>query len=110
MQPAKNVTKSALARRLGVGPSAVAKYIRMGMPTLEDGRLDEDVVLAWVAENVDQRMGSDDKGASRARRLTRRTGALELAAERARLVKAQADAVEFKLARERREYVLAADV
>ena len=114
MQPDEIITKTALAKQLGVGRSCVAKYLKQGMPVREDGRLDKDAVLAWVAANVQQRISSENKGANRARRLTtsrtRKATSIELAEERARLVKAQADAAEFKLARERGEYVKAADV
>jgi hypothetical protein len=46
------ITKSALARQLGIRPSAITRHVHAGMPVLPDGKLDLDAALRWLDENV----------------------------------------------------------
>ncbi len=107
------ITKSALARQLKTSPAMITKYARMGMPVRDDGLVDSKAAETWIATNVHLRVGNEDKGANRARRLiksARKAGPADLTDGRARLVQLQADQAQFKLERERGLYVLAADV
>jgi hypothetical protein len=46
------IIKSELAKRLGVSPPAISKYIRQGMPVRADGRIDYRAAKKWHAANV----------------------------------------------------------
>ena len=61
-------TKSALARELGITRGRVSQYVSAGMPTLEDGRLDREAALRWIAKKHWQRFGGNH-GAKRAKEL-----------------------------------------
>ena len=61
-------TKSALAAELGITRGRVSQYVSAGMPTLEDGKLDREAALRWIAKKHYQRFGGDH-GARRAKNL-----------------------------------------
>jgi hypothetical protein len=51
--PPGTLTKSEFARELGIEPSNISTYIHhRGMPQRPDGRLDREVVQAWVKANI----------------------------------------------------------
>jgi len=55
----KSITKSELARRLGVSPAAITAYVKKGMPVLRSSRLNLKAALAWhAAYVVPERSGS----------------------------------------------------
>jgi hypothetical protein len=46
------ISKSALARRLGLSASRVSEFVRLGLPQRPDGLLDQAAALAWISANV----------------------------------------------------------
>ncbi len=60
-------TKSGLARELGCSPGSITRLISIGMPVLNDGRLDREKSLGWIAHNTSGRGGgwgdSEGRGA-----------------------------------------------
>jgi len=58
----ESITKSALARHLGVTPQRVSQYVRRGLPVLQDGKLDLDAALAWLAVNGQTQAVYQDRG------------------------------------------------
>jgi predicted transcriptional regulator len=47
-----NVTKSALAKELGIAPPTVSRYVNMGMPTSADGTCDPAICRSWIADHI----------------------------------------------------------
>ncbi|MBB4287620.1 hypothetical protein [Roseospira goensis] len=47
------VSKSELARRLGLSRGRVSQLVQDGMPTRDDGKLDEAEARAWYEANID---------------------------------------------------------
>lgn len=62
----ESITKSALARHLGVTPQRVSQYVRRGLPTLADGKVDLDAALAWLAVNGQTQAVYQDRGVHKA--------------------------------------------
>jgi phage terminase Nu1 subunit (DNA packaging protein) len=62
----ESITKSALARHLGVTPQRVSQYVKRGLPTLADGKLDLDAALAWLAVNGQTQAVYQDRGVHKA--------------------------------------------
>src|SRR5262245_60150301 len=101
------VTKSEMARLLGVSRPTISRYCAAGMPQLADCRLDEDACRAWIKENVrphvtDHGTGghigaadADDDDDALA------DAEIDIARERARWQKARADRAEIEVARMR---------
>jgi DNA-binding transcriptional regulator YdaS (Cro superfamily) len=50
----KAITKSALARRLGVTRGRISQLCSQGMPVLANGCVDVDVACQWISEHVDR--------------------------------------------------------
>jgi transcriptional regulator with XRE-family HTH domain len=46
------ITKSALAEKLGVSRGRISQYLRMGLPVNENGSVDEAAAKAWVEQHV----------------------------------------------------------
>lgn len=60
------ISKAALAAELRVSKSRVSQYVTTGLPVRSDGKIDREVALDWIGQNL--RSGSDHrKGPSRAR-------------------------------------------
>lgn len=102
----QGISKSELARRLGVKPPRVSQYVDRGMPTLPSGLVDEAEARAWLEANLDHgnrerqrlaRAGSPPRGG-------------EQGAERRRREAAQAELAEIRVARERGELAKVAAV
>lgn len=55
-RPKKYVSKSAVARELGVTPGRVTQMIARGMPARPDGRLDLERCRKWYRDNVTPRV------------------------------------------------------
>lgn len=55
-RPKQNVSKSEIARELGVSRSRVSQLITAGMPVQADGRINLDKAIAWYHNNVQPRM------------------------------------------------------
>ncbi|GEM_PF-2508854 len=47
------ITKAELARELRISKARVSQYVAQGLPALENGRLDREAALAWIADNVE---------------------------------------------------------
>jgi hypothetical protein len=58
----KTVPKADLARLLNLSRSTISAYLRRGMPTETDGRLDEAACRAWIRENVRVQAGLRGQG------------------------------------------------
>ena len=54
---AETITKTELARKLGVTKSRVTQLCRAGLPVGPDGRIEPQSALAWVTTHVDQSRG-----------------------------------------------------
>ncbi len=54
---AEKITKTDLARKLGVTKSRVTQLCRAGLPVGPDGRVELQAALAWVTTHVDQSRG-----------------------------------------------------
>ena len=54
---AEMITKTELARKLGVTKSRVTQLCRAGLPVGPDGRVELQSALAWVTSHVDQSRG-----------------------------------------------------
>lgn len=108
------LSKSALAREIGVTPGRVSHYVARGLPVLPDGRVSRAAASAWIAANVDlgrarllgaYPAGPDapaaPAGPARGRARKARGGASlgEIASSRARREAAQAEEAELRLAR-----------
>jgi hypothetical protein len=58
-----NVTKSALAKELGIAPPTVSRYVNMGMPTSADGTCDPAICRSWIADHIRVQAGARGVGA-----------------------------------------------
>jgi hypothetical protein len=54
---AERITKTELARKLGVTKSRVSQLCRAGLPVGSDGRVELQSALSWVTTHVDQSRG-----------------------------------------------------
>jgi phage terminase Nu1 subunit (DNA packaging protein) len=46
------ITKSELAKKLGVSKARVSQYVKMGLPVLADGKIDLSAALNWLNKNI----------------------------------------------------------
>ena len=46
------ISKSELARTLGISPPRISQFVQQGMPTRRDGKLDRIAALQWITRNV----------------------------------------------------------
>jgi hypothetical protein len=63
------ITKTQLAKELGVSKARISQYVQRGMPVLSNGRLDRDVALRWIADSHGYKHEFEDRGVNRAREL-----------------------------------------
>jgi hypothetical protein len=89
----------------GISPSTLSKYVRDGMPVLENGKLDKDPALKWVRANVHHQQDSRGVGVRAAVRLSvdvnPADGEIDISKEAARLAKLRADKLELDVQRMR---------
>jgi len=101
--------QSDFAKRVGVHKSQVTRWKKSGMPVNEDGTVDVETCLEWVANNVAEHEDEDDETtlvALRCKKLRAEIALLELreARERNELVdRRKAEAAVFDLARQERD-------
>lgn len=63
-------TKASLAAELGITKARVSQYVTKGLPVRDDGKINREPALNWIAQNNYPKVVKD-KGAGRAKRLTR---------------------------------------
>src|SRR5215831_14428296 len=72
-QMADVITKAELGRRLGLSRARVSQLRKLGLPIRDDGKVDREQALAWMAENVDPWRGGWGKGLRQKQAGRRRT-------------------------------------
>jgi hypothetical protein len=112
MRTKSYVSKTQIAKDLGISKGRVTQLIAKGLPVREDGKIDYRKARQWYEANIRGKVKPHAAGSEAVERNEPQSGAPEdddapredFTGSRARREKAQADLAEFELARLRHEY------